>query len=310
MGDDPHLNALDDNLREILTGWFDIGLLSCERITWRAPAALLEKLAAYEAVHCVRSWQDLKNRLDSDRRFYAFSHPSMPEEPLIFVEVALVDGMADNIQALLERDAPADDPKRADTAIFYSISNAQRGLIGLSFGGFLIKRVLDGLSRELPALKTFATLSPIPGFRGWVERRIAAGDDTLLTPAAAKALRGLGNGESGAELLRTLLDRAWQREGELAEALKPVMLRLAARYLLTAKQGNEPIDRVARFHLNNGARVERLNWLADRSPNGLKQSFGVMVNYRYRPEEIEANHEAYRGEGRIAAAPAVKSLIG
>ncbi len=310
IGEDPALNALDDNLRELLTGWFDIGLLSLERITWRAPAALLEKLAAYEAVHRVRSWRDLKNRLDSDRRFFAFFHPSMPEEPLIFVEVALVDGMADNIQALLDKDAPPDDPKSADTAIFYSISNAQRGLIGLSFGAFLIKRVLDDLARELPALKIFATLSPLPGFRSWVERRIAAGDDTLLTPQAAKALRGFGTGEVGAELLRKLLDGAWPRDHDLADALQPVMLRLAARYLLIAKQGDEPVDRVARFHLNNGARVERLNWLADTSSNGLKQSFGVMVNYRYRPEEIEANHEAYRGEGRIAATPAVKALIG
>ncbi|MGD9535741.1 MAG: malonyl-CoA decarboxylase [Alphaproteobacteria bacterium] len=311
VGDDPHLRALDDNLRELLTGWFDIGLLRLERITWHAPAALLEKLAAYEAVHRVRSWQDLKNRLDSDRRFYAFFHPSMPDEPLIFVEVALVDGLADNIQALLDRDAPADDPKSANAAIFYSISNAQRGLVGLSFGGFLIKRVLDDLSRELPTLKTFATLSPLPGFRNWVERRIAAGDDTLLTAPAAKALRAFEpDAASTAELLGKLLDGPWHRNEALSDALEAPMLRLAARYLLTAKQGNEPLDRVARFHLNNGARVERLNWRGDNSPNGLKQSFGLMVNYRYRPEEIEANHEAYRGEGRIAAAPAVRALLG
>ena len=303
MGDDPHLRALDDSLRELLTGWFDIGLLSLERITWRAPAALLEKLAAYEAVHRVRSWQDLKNRLDSDRRFYAFFHPSMPDEPLIFVEVALVEGLADNIQALLDRGAPADDPKSADTAIFYSISNAQRGLVGLSFGGFLIKRVLDDLSRELPMLKVFATLSPMPGFRDWVERRIAANDDSLLSPQAAKALKSFApDASTNAELLSRVLDGAWYRDTVLSETLEQPMLRLAAHYLLSVKQGSEPIDRVARFHLTNGARVERLSWRADSSPNGLKQSFGVMVNYRYQPEEIEANHEAYRGEGRIATA--------
>ena len=294
----------------MLTGWFDIGLLSLERITWRAPAALLEKLAAYEAVHRVRPWQDLKNRLDSDRSFYAFFHPSMPEELLIFVEVELVGGMADNIQALLDKDAPADDQKSANTTIFYSISNAQRGLIGLSFGSFLIKRVLYDLTRELPSLKTFATLSPIPGLRSWVERRIAANDDTLLTPQGAKALRGFGGtGEAGAGLLDKLLGGTWHRNVELKAALEPVLLRLAARYLMTARQGAEPLDRVARFHLNNGARIERLNWLTDTSTNGFKQSFGVMVNYQYRLEEIEANHEAYRGEGRIVAAPAVKALL-
>lgn len=196
----------------------------------------------------------------------------MPEEPLIFVEVALVGGMADNIQALLDKDAPPDDPKSADTAIFYSISNAQRGLIGLSFGSFLIKRVLDDLSRELPSLKTFATLSPIPGLKAWVERRVAANDETLLSPQATKALRGFANGEAsvGAALLGSLLGGHWHRDETLRAALEPVLVRLAARYLMTARQGSEPIDRVARFHLNNGARVERLNWLADTSPNGFK----------------------------------------
>lgn len=309
MGEAPQLNALDDQLRELLAGWFDIGFLRLERITWRAPAALLEKLAAYEAVHRVRSWQDLKNRLDSDRRYYAFFHPNMPEEPLIFVEVALVEGLADNIQALLDMGAPADDPAKADTAIFYSISNAQRGLVGLSFGAFLIKRVLDDLTRELPSLKVFSTLSPIPGFRAWLERRIAAGDETLLTPAALKELKPFGSATTQAEMLATVLASPWQRDPGVSGALMQPLLRLAARYLVTAKQGDEPLDRVARFHLNNGARVERLNWLADSSANGLKQSFGVMVNYRYRPEEIEANHEAYRGEGRIATAPAVKALL-
>lgn len=234
----------------------------------------------------------------------------MPEELLIFVEVELVGGMADNIQALLDKDAPADDQKSANTTIFYSISNAQRGLIGLSFGSFLIKRVLYDLTRELPSLKTFATLSPIPGLRSWVERRIAANDDTLLTPQGAKALRGFGGtGEAGAGLLDKLLGGTWHRNVELKAALEPVLLRLAARYLMTARQGAEPLDRVARFHLNNGARIERLNWLTDTSTNGFKQSFGVMVNYQYRLEEIEANHEAYRGEGRIVAAPAVKALL-
>ena len=312
MGDDAELAALDADLKELLSSWFDVGLLNLQRITWNAPAGLLEKLANYEAVHAIRSWQDMKHRLDSaDRRFYAFFHPNMAEEPLIFVEVALVEGLADNVQNLLKPGDPEAPSKAVDTAIFYSISNAQRGLAGISFGGFLIKRVLDDVTRELPGIKTAATLSPMPGFRGWLERRLAAGDDALFSAGELKALKNVAAPhEDDGTFLEELLASPWQRDEKLAEALRQPLTRLAARYLLLARdQSDEPLDRVARFHLSNGARVERLNFLADVSPQGLRQSFGMMVNYRYKPGDIEANHEAFKGERRIVASAAVKSLL-
>jgi malonyl-CoA decarboxylase len=307
---DADLAALDADLKELLSSWFDVGLLNLQRITWNAPAALLEKLANYEAVHAIRSWQDLKHRLDSaDRRFYAFFHPNMADEPLIFVEVALVDGLAENVQELLRADGDAKPEREADTAIFYSISNAQRGLSGISFGGFLIKRVVDEVTREFPAIKTAATLSPMPDFRAWLESRFAAGEDSLLTAAEARALRALG-GEAGGDPLAAVLATRWQRDAKAVEVLRQPLCRLAAVYLLNARTpADEPVDRVARFHLSNGARVERLNFLADSSPQGLGQSYGMMVNYRYKPGDVEGNHEAFKGEKRIIASNAVKSLL-
>ena len=185
------LAALEHDLQALLAGWFDIGFLEVKRITWDSPAALLEKLMVYEAVHEIRSWTDLKNRLEADRRCFAYFHPRMPDEPLIFVEVALVQGMADNVQSLLDETAPVGDPQTADTAIFYSISNCQRGLSGISFGDFLIKRVVDRLDAELPHLKTYATLSPMPGFRAWLEQRSAEEGEELLTAAERKAIEAL-----------------------------------------------------------------------------------------------------------------------
>ena len=311
-GDDAGLAALDADLKELLSSWFDVGLLNLQRITCNAPAALLEKLADYEAVHAIRSWQDLKHRLDSaDRRFYAFFHPNMADEPLIFVEVALVEGLADNVQNLLDAGKSGAAGQSADTAIFYSISNAQQGLSGISFGGFLIKRVLDDVTRELPAIKTAATLSPMPGFRGWLESRIEADDDTLFSAAEHRALKDAVSGwADNGESITTLLASPWPRDKKVVEALRQPLTRLASVYLLTARdQANEPIDRVARFHLSNGARVERVNFLADSSPQGMRQSCGMMVNYRYKPGDIEANHEAFKGEKRIVASSAVKSLL-
>ena len=317
-GDDVELAALEADLKELLSSWFDVGLLNLQRITWNAPAALLEKLADYEAVHAIRSWQDLKHRLDStERRFYAFFHPNMAEEPLIFVEVALVEGLADNVQNLLDQGKSGEAAKPADTAIFYSISNAQRGLSGISFGGFLIKRVLDDVTRELPAIKTAATLSPIPGFRGWLERRIEADGKSLLLAAESRAMKGLAGGgpggpggPGGSEALSAVLASRWQRDDKAVEVLRQPLTRLAASYLLSPfDRPDERVDRVAHFHLSNGARVERINFLADSSAQGMRQSFGMMVNYRYKPGDIEANHEAYKGEKRIVASNAVKSLL-
>ncbi len=307
--DDPLLGALDADLRELLVSWFDVGFLDLHRITWDAPAALLEKLIAYEAVHEIRSWSDLKNRLDSDRRCFAFFHPRMPSEPLIFVEVALVTGMATHIQVLLDESAPRCEPGDADTAIFYSISNAQAGLAGINFGSFLIKRVVDDLAHEFPGLKTFATLSPIRGFGAWLETRLAAGEE-LFTRAEDKALAAHApdGGDRGSPLA-ALLAGDWHADAAVAEALKSPLERLCARYLLQEKRDGRPLDPVARFHLRNGASIGRINWLADTSPKGLRQSLGMMINYIYKLDAIEDNHEAYTGEGRVVAAAAVRALV-
>ena len=311
-GRDPAMRGLAEDLRELLANWFDIGFLQLTRIAWDAPASLLEKLMAYEAVHEIRGWNDLKNRLEADRRCFAFFHPRMPDEPLIFVEVALVGGVAGNIQALLDEGAPVGDPQAADSAIFYSISNCQRGLVGISFGDFLIKRVVDALAVELPRLKTFATLSPIPGLRAWLAGEAAQGRLALL-PAEARALQAVGDSsdETPEALLLGRLERpGWHRDGALAAALREPLLRLGATYLVNGRvpSGRRALDPVAHFHLSNGARVERLNWLGDVSEKGLQQSAGIMVNYLYRQGEIEANHEAYRDAGRVVAAPALRNL--
>ena len=304
---DPALAGLEEDLRRLLANWFDIGFLELKRITWESPAALLEKLMAYEAVHEIRGWTDLKNRLDADRRCFASFHPRMPDEPLIFVEVALVAGMTGEVHALLDESAPIGDPHSADTAIFYSISNCQLGLAGISFGDFLIKRVVDALATELPRLKVFATLSPVPGFRAWLERHSRAASGDLLLPAERSAIEALG-GEAPERDLAALLDR--HADPRIAAALRDPLIRLCARYLLNERRpSGRTLDPVAHFHLSNGARVERLNWLGDTSPKGLQQSAGIMVNYLYRLSEIEANHEAYRGEGRVAASSSIRNLL-
>ncbi len=234
----------------------------------------------------------------------------MPDEPLIFIEVALLKGMARSIGELLDESAPAEDPQSADTAIFYSISNAQPGLRGVSFGSFLIRQVVDDLTRDFKGLKTFATLSPMPGFRAWLDERIAAGDDSVVTQAEARQMREHGTAESGAALLGELLSRhGWAHEPDLAEVLEAPLLRLAARYLLEESAEGQARDRVAHFHLSNGARVERINWGADLSPRGLRHSLGLMVNYRYQLGEIESNHEAYRGQGKVTTSAAVRALL-
>ncbi|WP_419800021.1 malonyl-CoA decarboxylase [Terasakiella sp.] len=304
------LKALERDLKDVLISWFDVGFLELRRLTWDSPASVLEKIAEYEAVHSIQSWSDLKNRLARDRRLFAFFHPRMPDEPLIFVEVALVNGMADNVQDLLDEDAPLLDPQAADTAIFYSISNAQAGLAGISFGNFLIKKVVASLKQDLPNLKTFATLSPIPGFRKWLDEKMAEGDSALLQTSEREALK-VASGQKGAKGgLKTLLDdNRWVNNREASEALKAPLMRLAARYLIEAKsKGTRPLDPVAHFHLSNGARMERLNWLGDVSQKGMKQSAGMMINYLYKLSDIEKNHEAYRSDGQIIVSTQIKSL--
>jgi len=308
--EDSTLKVVERDLKDVLISWFDVGFLELRRLTWDSPASVLEKIAEYEAVHSIQSWSDLKNRLARDRRLFAFFHPRMPDEPLIFVEVALVNGMADNVQDLLDEDAPLLDPQAADTAIFYSISNAQAGLAGISFGNFLIKKVVASLKKDLPNLKTFATLSPIPGFRKWLDETMAEGDSALLQTSEREALK-MASGQKGAKGgLKALLDEGrWVNKPEACEALKAPLMRLAARYLTEAKRkGSRPLDPVAHFHLSNGARMERLNWLGDVSQKGMKQSAGMMINYLYKLSDIEKNHEAYRGDGQIIVSSQIKSL--
>ena len=316
MGDDKQLAALEGDLRQLLANWFDVGFLELVRIDWNTPASLLEKLVGYEAVHEIRSWSDLKNRLDSDRRCYALFHPRMPSEPLIFVEVALVRGLADSVQRLLDKRAPVLDPDQADTAIFYSISNCQAGLAGISFGNFLIKRGVDLLSREFRNLKMFATLSPMPGFRRWLDGVLDADEPGILSDEESSSLRTAAPADSaahetGAAALRAILSkRGWLRDPAMRRAAEGPLLRLGARYLLTAegKRGARALDPVAHFHLSNGARVERLNMAADTSEKGVRESATLMVNYLYDPARIEEYHEDYAGSGKRNASTAVRRL--
>jgi malonyl-CoA decarboxylase len=310
LAETPEIEPLEQDLQRLLRNWFDVGFLEMAQITFNSPAALLEKLIDYEAVHQIRSWNDLKNRLDSDRRCFSFRHPNMPDEPLIFVEVALVNGMADNVQSLLDEDAPRIDPLAADTAIFYSISNCQRGLAGVGFGDFLIKRVVDRLSQRLPNLKSFATLSPIPGFRRWLER---LGDDgpPAVSDAEARVLEAVTGNTNGLDALRGIIaDETWATDQVRSDAVKIPLLRLCTRYLAEEKDPRgRPLDAVARFHLNNGARVERINWMGDSSASGLKQSAGLMVNYLYKLDEIERNHEALRGQGDVVVSSELRKRL-
>jgi malonyl-CoA decarboxylase len=300
---DPRLQALDADFRHLLATWFDVGFLRRARLTWDSPASLLEKIIAYEAVHEIRSWQDLHHRLDGDRRCYAFFHPSLPDEPLIFLQVALVEGLAGQIAPLLDEKGPTVARGRADTAIFYSITNTLYGLRGISFGNFLIKQVVDDLARDLPNLKQFATLSPMPRLRAWLEGEPpGAWLDDRQQHALLEAV-------PAADVAAALADPDWVQDPAVSGMLEEPLVRAAARYLTARDADGLPIDPVARFHLGNGARIERINWLADRSPRRLAQSAGLMVNYLYDRPEIEQNHEAFARSRLITVAPAIHDLL-
>ncbi|WP_051237466.1 malonyl-CoA decarboxylase [Ottowia thiooxydans] len=302
----PTLAALDVEMEYMFSTWFDVGFLELRRMSWDSPASLLEKLIKYEAVHDIRSWADLKNRLDSDRRCYGFFHPRLPDEPLIFVEVAMLGEMSGSITPLLDESAAPADLAKATTAIFYSISNTQAGLRGVSFGDSLIKHVVDTLKTEFPRLKVFATLSPIPGLRGWLVKN--AGRLMEATPARAQQslTRELGEPPTAKNLLAAMDGVSDMKE---SSALRHWLLASAAEYLGQGIEGSKPLDPVARFHLGNGARVERLNWLADPSAKGLKQSFGLMVNYLYDLNRLD-RHKASLVQGKVPVSGQVKSLMG
>jgi len=294
LRDRPDLAPLDNDLSHLLASWFNRGFLELRRIDWQTSAAVLEKVIAYEAVHTINDWDDLRARIaPPDRRLYGFFHPRLKDEPLIFVEVALVREMTADIGSILTLDRDAIDPNEARAAIFYSISNCQRGLRGISFGNFLIKQVVEELQHELLGLRTFATLSPVPAFASWIER-LRHEQPTVLAPAAAAKLAILDEPE-------------WHADAARCADLEKTVMPLAAHYFLNAKtSADRPIDPVARFHLGNGARLERLNWLADLSEAGVRQSYTLMVNYLYKLDEIERNHEAFVNEGVIATSRAIQ----
>ena len=281
----PELAAVDHDLQHLLASWFNRGFLVLRRIDWSTPASILEKIIQYEAVHAIKDWDDLRSRLQpADRRCFAFFHPALADEPLIFVEVALTRAMPGAIADILQPAAQAQPAEEPDTAVFYSISNCQDGLRGISFGNFLIKQVVEELAREVPGLKQYVTLSPVPGFRRWL-------DSQAKRPEVAECLKAL------------------KPDAPPPPRLEQPLLALAAEYFLQAKNAQgQPLDPVARFHLGNGARLERLNWRGDLSASGLRQAAGLMVNYRYELRQIEKNHEAYANQGAVTASPEVRKL--
>lgn len=306
---DKRLLALDAELEQLFSTWFDVAFLELRRLSWDSPASLLEKLIRYEAVHDIRSWADLKNRLDSDRRCYGFFHPRLPNEPLIFVEVALVEHLCGSITPLLDEQAAPADLGKATTAIFYSISNTQTGLRGVSFGNSLIKQVVETLQAEFPRLRTFATLSPIPGFRAWLGKNAGTLLQQLPDKLRAELGRALQSDAPQAAQLASAVDAADKAQALDAKSpVRQVLLHCAAHYLGRALHEGKPLDPVARFHLGNGARVERLNWAGDPSSKGLKQSFGLMVNYLYDLKRLD-KHRAQLAQGQVPVSKEISALL-
>lgn len=294
----PELGVVDADLIHLFSSWFNRGFLLLKRIDWSTPATVLEKILRYEAVHEINGWEDLRNRLEPvDRRCFAFFHPTLVDDPLIFVEVALTVGIPQAIGPVLAEKRKAINPTSATCAVFYSISNCHLGLRGISFGNFLIKQVVEELKSELPNLRDFVTLSPVPGFMAWLLREREARSSQFLTAEDTNALKHLDKPE-------------WPRNADAVSALEQVLPRAVARYLLYAKNGGDkPIDPVARFHLGNGARLERVNWLGDLSAKGIAQAAGLMVNYFYDLREIERNHEIFANKGEVVASRLVRNLL-
>ena len=302
---DKRLLALDAEMEYMFSTWFDVGFLELRRISWDSPASLIEKLIKYEAVHDIKSWADVKNRLDSDRRCYGFFHPRMPNEPLIFVEVALLHDIASSILPLLDESADAEDLNKSTTAIFYSISNTQAGLRGVSFGDSLIKNVVETLKMEFPKLKTFATLSPIPGFKAWLSKNAAAMLEQLDEKELTKLGKAVGFQPPTAEHFMFALDKILELDAK--SPIAQVLQGCAAHYLGRERNDGEPVDPVARFHLGNGARIERLNWAGDPSAKGLKQSYGLMVNYLYDLKRLD-KHRNMLAQGKIPVSGDIEAL--
>lgn len=304
-GDDPVFSVIDEDLLHLFRAWFNRGFLELRRIDWQTPALVLEKLIEYESVHEIQGWDDLRRRLESDRGCFGFFHPAIPDVPLIFVEAALTDGISDNVRALLQQAPPRNGhtpDKLPNTAVFYSINNCLQGLRGVSFGNFLIKHVIEHLAVEAPNITQYATLSPVPGFMRWLKKewpQLSQNGDGKngFSPDAKAAVDALLRGDLNADLIAA------------SQPLQNTLPALCARYLLLAKSRDKPADPVARFHLGNGARLERINWMADASPNGIAQSAGLMVNYVYDRKTMARNHEAYEQQNEVAYSLAVRKLL-
>ncbi len=287
LRDNTELRGIDSDLRHLFISWFNKGFLEMRRIDWSSPALVLEKIIDYEAVHEINGWDDLRSRLREDRRCFAFFHPALENDPLVFVEIALTDELPTAIAPLLLQDRPLPDTEKVNTVVFYSISNCHPGLAGISFGNFLIKNVVEELKKEMPGLKTFVTLSPVPGVRRWLLKADLAG---LVNPELA--------------------ERVLEPIGRVVESnVYDALIKLCAHYLLNEKSGELARDPVARFHLGNGASLHRVHGGADLSPKGREQSAGIMVNYLYDLSRIEVNHEAYFEKGQISSSKAVNRLL-
>ena len=287
LKDNRHLEGVDSDLKHLFISWFNKGFLELRRVDWSSPAMVLERIIRYEAVHEINGWDDLRNRLREDRRCFAFFHPALRDDPLVFVEIALTDEVPDALAPLLQQERVTGNNNKASTVVFYSISNCHPGLAGISFGNFLIKNVVEELKNEMPGLKTFVTLSPVPGFRRWL---LSADIDDLVP-----------------ERLR---EKVKEPLGKVVETdVYETLLRLCAHYLLNVKSGELPRDPVARFHLGNGARLHRIHGGADLSAKGREQSAGIMVNYLYDLDKIEEYHEAYFDEGLISASRSVRKML-
>lgn len=298
LAKEPDLAVVDADFRHLFGSWFNRGFLVLRRIDWHTPANVLEKIIRYEAVHEIQGWDDLRRRLEpADRRCFAFFHPQLVDEPLIFVEVALTKEIPRSIGDVLGEKRDVLPAQAATTAVFYSISNCQEGLRGISFGNFLIKQVAEDLKRELPGLDTFVTLSPLPGFARWLDGALAEPTEFGLTNEEISELaRPVGETISLDEAARARRDK--------------LLGQMAAQYLLRARTGSgRVIDPVARFHLGNGARLERINVGGNMSARGLREAHGVMVNYRYDLADIEANHEAFASRNTVVASSAARKLL-
>ncbi|KAL3688176.1 hypothetical protein R1sor_014485 [Riccia sorocarpa] len=332
------LRALDAELKSMFATWLGPACLELQQITWENPASVLERIVVFEAVHPVTNLYDLKRRLGVGRRCYGYFHPAIPGEPLVFIEVALTNAIEDSIQNVLFDEPPIAE-EAATTAVFYSISATQTGLAGIDLGHFLIKKVVTLLQQEKPNIQTFVTLSPIPGFLGWLLPKLElqikyaqvqseygreTGEapsptfkDTLLLPEEVDTLvKACGTEEesrSGLQIVRDLLTspgHEWAKSPKLADALHVPIMRLCARYLVIEKKRGRALDPVMNFHVRNGASVERLNWMGDTSSKGLESSAGIMVNYMYRLDSIDANNQFYLNKGIIAISPAIEAVLG